>query len=74
MCKNWTMQYILWLLIELTALYINDRKIDEVLVIIHIGIGFRVDRYDYNASELVNKIVAEELYYKFSHAGIIHNN
>jgi len=49
-------------------MYTNDRKIDEILDIIHIGFGFRVDRYDYNASELVNKIAAEELYYKFSHA------
>ena len=40
MCKNCTMQYILWLLIELTALYTNDRKIDEVLVIVHIGMVF----------------------------------
>ena len=75
MCKNCTMQYILWLLIELMAhVSTNDRKIDEVLDIIHIGFGFRVDRYDCNASELVNEIVAEELYYKFSHEGIIHNN
>jgi len=42
-------------------MYTNDRKIDEILDIIHIGFGFRVDRYDYNASELVNEIVAEEL-------------